>query len=75
MARTFVEALLAELEEISWARASSLDLVREMRRMEKPARESWRANSLPIPSEAPVTMAQELGGPKVRSWLGVSVSL
>lgn len=74
MARTLVETLLGVWEVISWARASSLDWVREMRRMEKPARESWSANSLPMPSEAPVTMAQDFLGPKLRSWRGVSGS-
>lgn len=58
---------LGERVEISEARASSLDAVREMRRRLNFWRESWRANSLPMPSEAPVTMAQLLGGPKVRS--------
>lgn len=49
------------------ARASSLVWLREMRRVLKGVRESWRANSLPRPSEAPVIMAQLEGGPKVRS--------
>ena len=38
-----------------------------MRRRLKGARERLRANSLPRPSEAPVMMAHEEGGPKLRS--------
>lgn len=38
-----------------------------MRRRLKGVRESWRANSLPRPSEAPVIIAQLEGEPKLRS--------
>lgn len=51
-------------EWICWARASSLDDVREIRRREYLERASWSANSLPMPSEAPVITAHDLGGPK-----------
>ena len=54
-------------DSISAARAESLEAVREMRRRLKGVRARCRANSLPRPSEAPVTMAQLVGGPKVRS--------
>lgn len=53
--------------DISLARELSFEAVRERRRMEKFRRASCRANSLPMPSEAPVTRAQDLGGPNVES--------
>lgn len=55
-------------ERICWARKSSFEAVREIRRMLKGVRESWRAYSLPRPSEAPVMIAQLEGGPKERSY-------
>lgn len=58
----------AYLDSISEARAESLDSVRETRRTLKPFEASWRENSLPMPSEAPVTSAQEPLGPNLRSW-------
>ena len=64
MARTLV-LMPAFLVSISEASASSLDCVREMRTMLKPLRASWRAYSLPMPSEAPVTTAQEPLGPNL----------
>lgn len=39
------------------ATASSLDLVRDTRHTLKPIRASWMQNSLPMPSDAPVTTA------------------
>lgn len=60
----------AYLDSISEARAESLDSVRETRRTLKPFEASWRENSLPMPSEAPVTSAQEPLGPNLRSWRG-----
>ena len=53
---------------ISWATASSLLAVREIRRVLYPALERASAYSLPSPSEAPVMTAQVLEGePKERS--------
>lgn len=73
-ARVFTD-MAGFAERICWARLSSFDWVREIRRRLKGVRERWRANSLPRPSEAPVMIAQLDGGPKVRSWMGVGVSL
>lgn len=54
-------------ERICWMRASSLEAVREMRKREYLERASWSANSLPMPSEAPVMTTQDFGGPKEES--------
>ncbi len=66
MGKVFV-AMEGFRDEMSWAKESSFEAVRETRRREKFWRDSCRAYSLPMPSEAPVTRAQDLGGPKVRS--------
>lgn len=62
-------------EVISLETASSFSIERETRTMLKPARASWREYSLPIPSEAPVTIAQLPLGPNDRScvysWLAL----
>lgn len=50
-------------EEISEASASSLEAVRETRRTLNLRAASWRAYSLPIPSDAPVMTAQLPLGP------------
>lgn len=69
MASTFVWILYFASK--SEARASSLDLVRETRRMLKPRAASWEAYSLPMPSEAPVTTAQLPFWPNFESCEGV----
>jgi len=67
MASVLVALGRGDLDCMVSARALSLDSVRETRRMSKPRWESCTANSLPMPSEAPVTTAQLERGPKVRS--------
>jgi hypothetical protein len=61
-------ALFGEEEDlICEARDSSFEAVRETRIRLKPFFASWRAYSLPMPSEAPVMTAQEPLGPKEES--------
>ena len=67
MARISTWTEAEEVVLICEARASSFEAVRETRMRLKPFRESCRAYSLPMPSEAPVMTAQEPLGPKEES--------
>jgi hypothetical protein len=74
------EALAKSMESVSteiegeavliWdARLSSLDWVRETSTRLKPLRAICSANSLPMPSDAPVMTAQLPFLPKLESWM------
>lgn len=58
----------AFFSQISPATAASLSADRETSKILNPARASWWAYSLPIPSDAPVTRAQLPLGPNERSY-------